>query len=296
MTILLTGATGFIGRRLAPALLALADRRVVCAGRPGSDLPDGAERLDWDLHEPLDRARFPERVDAVVHFALAREFRAFPESVADLYAVNVRATLELLEYAREAGAGHFVMASTGNCYAPDGGLAVGATPVPPNDFYTAAKLAAEALTRPYRSCFPVNVMRIFFPYGPGQDAEKTVPRLIERVRAGQAVALETGLGGDGSVLSLTHVDDLVPVIVRSVTEKWNGLFDVAGPETLSVRAIIGEIGRQLGVEPRFSTGDEPAKAMTADLGALGRRYDLAAFRPFAEGLATMVAAQAEAPA
>lgn len=287
MRILVTGATGYIGSRLCRHLA--VSNEIFSLQRPGHPPQDGIRTIEWDLSQPIDASILPAEIDAVAHLALARDFRRFPEGVTDLFAVNVRTTIELLEYARTAGASRFVMASTGNSLAPDGGLDVGDQPVPPNDFYTASKLAAEALVRPYRSCFAANILRAFFPYGPAQDA-KTIQRLIARVRAHEPISLSTGLTGDGDQLSLIYVDDLVEAFARSVGEGWNGLFDVAAPEVLSVRQIAHEIGRQLGVEPVFVQADHPAKNMCADLAGLKERGE-GNFRPFSQGLSDLLAAE-----
>lgn len=293
MRILITGGTGYIGSRLCRLLADSGRHELFSLQRPGHRPVDGVTAIEWDLARPIDVSVLPGAIDAVAHLAVARNFRLFPEGVPDLFAVNVRTTVELLDYARGAGASHFFMASTGNGNAPDLGLAVGDTPTPPNDFYTASKLAGEALVRPYRSCFPVNVMRAYFPYGPGQDA-KTVQRMIAAVKAGKPVVLAPGRDGEGDTLSLVYIDDLTRTIVRSMTEGWDGLLDVAAPERLSVRQIADEIGRQLDIEPCFSTGGLEAKDMTADLTPL-RERDPVDFLTFSQGLSALLAEEAAGP-
>ena len=289
MNILLTGATGFIGSKLCRVLAADKHNRIFSLERTEHPQTNGVITIPQDLSEPIDQSRLPDKIDAVVHLALARDFRRFPEGTPGLFNVNVRTTYELLEYARMAGASRFFMASTGNCYAPDPGLATGDVPVPPNDFYTASKLAAEALTRPYQSCFNVNILRAFFPYGPNQDA-KMIQRMIARIKANEPIALAQGPDGDGDVLSLIHVDDLIQIIARSLLEGWRGLFDVAAPEVLSVRQIAMEIGRQLEIKPVFADADIAAKKLTADLGPLIEKGGVH-LRTFAEGLSDLISRQ-----
>jgi len=288
--ILVTGATGFIGSKLCQLLSADKQNRLFSLQRPGHPSTDGITAIEWNLSNPINRSCLPKKIDAVAHLALARNFRQFPDCVDDLFAVNVRATSELLEYARVSGASRFFMASTGNCYVPNQRLGIGDIAVPPNDFYTASKLAAEALTRPYQSCFKVNILRAFFPYGPDQDA-KMVQRMIAHVQAGEPIALAKGLDGDGDVLSLVYIDDLVQAIARSLHEGWNGLFDIAAPEILSVRKIALEIGRQLKIDPVFEKADSPAKKLIADLTPM-KKNGAMNFRPFAEGLSALLSKKA----
>ena len=114
MRVLVTGANGFVGRRLLEThsggheLVALARTR-------GPELP-GVEWIEHDLVEPLADARLPDRIDAVIHLAQSRRYREFPEGARDVFEVNTRSTFELLEYARRAGARSFVFASTGGVY------------------------------------------------------------------------------------------------------------------------------------------------------------------------------------
>lgn len=286
MRILITGATGYIGSRLCRLLGDSSENQIFSLQRPGHTAQDNITVIEWDLSSSIDEVVLPIKIDSIIHLALARDFRRFPEGVEDLFSVNVRTTMELLEYARKAKASRFFMASTGNSSSPDVGLNVGEMPEPPNDFYTASKLAAEALCRPYRSCFPINILRVFFPYGPDQDA-KTVQRLITSVREGKPILLGRRPDGNGDLLSLIYVDDLVQVIKQSIDEGWNGLFDVAASEVLSVRYIANEIGRQLGIKVVFEDAGFTAKEMRADLTGLNEKSQTDS-RNFAEGLAALL--------
>jgi UDP-glucose 4-epimerase len=100
--VLVTGATGSIGphliRRLAPGNEVFAISRHV---------DPELDRVEWirpDLSRPLDHAALPGGVDAVAHLAQSERYRDFPDGATDLFAVNVRSTASLLEYARGAGA------------------------------------------------------------------------------------------------------------------------------------------------------------------------------------------------
>src|SRR4051812_17570185 len=115
MNILITGAAGFVGSHLLAQLsgqhkLYAIARKVSAFHHPSTDW------IEHDLTLPLDWNKFPKQVDVVFHLAQSRHYREFPEQVADIFDVNVRSTVELLDYARKVGATRFIYASSGGIY------------------------------------------------------------------------------------------------------------------------------------------------------------------------------------
>lgn len=283
MRILLTGATGFLGSHLLPHLT--VDCEVWTAGmRPAAD--PAARFVAVDLGRAGFTAALPDRVDAVVHLAQSHRYRDFPDGAGDMVAVNVAATAELLDYARRAGARHFLFASSGAVYQPfEGGMAE-TDPCAPTDFYGASKLAAEALIRAYASCFPVCILRLFFLYGRGQVA-RLAPTLVARLRAGAPITLAGS--GQGLAFTPTHVADAAAVIVEALGRKWDCIVNVASPEIVTIHRMATMLGKRMGIEPTFvmTPGPEPAP-ITPNLIRLGERFPLEMFRPFSEGVADIV--------
>jgi UDP-glucose 4-epimerase len=284
--ILLTGASGFIGARLA-ARLGPAHRLYCAVRRGNAGLPPGAIPIVVDLASDLHCCALPKRIDAVMHLAQSRHYWDFSEHARELYAVNTGATARLLEYAAEAGATRFVLASTGTVYEPYAGRLAEDTPLAPTSFYSATKLAAEALMQGWRSRFAVCALRLFFPYGPRQTG-RLIPLLVERIRVGRAVTLDGC--GDGLVLVPTFVDDIAAVFEAALQRDWNGIFNVSAPRPVSLRELALAIGRVIGVEPRFERSGVPqAPRVVPELRRLGERFDLSRFRPLEIGLIETVA-------
>ena len=187
MRILLTGGTGFLGGRVVERL---ADDHELfgLARRAGND--PRVEWIDHDLAEPLRATELPDSIDTVAHLAQSRRYREFPEGASDVVAVNVRATADLLEWARGAGAARFVFTSTGSVYDP-GEMAREDDPLAPRrggaalSHYVNSKLAAEALVASYTAVFAVTVLRPFWIYGPGQG-DMLIAQLARRAVAGGA--------------------------------------------------------------------------------------------------------------
>lgn len=280
MRVLVVGGSGFIGRSVVQRLVGRHD--VLGLTRDTSRLPNNVVPLIGDLTAPLDTRRWPSRLDAIVHLAQSTRHRDFPAAADDLFVVNVAATARLLELARSHGVSRFVLASSGSAHDAQLAVASGDVRTAPPSFFAATKLASEALLWPYAGYFQACVLRVFFPYGPGQT-DRLVPDLIERVRRGTHVVLTNG---EGMQMSPTFVDDIADVFVAALEDGWTGRLDVAAPGVTSLKAIAEEIGRQLRTAPLFEYRDGPtAPPLLPDLKRLGQRYDLSRFRSFTDGLA-----------
>ena len=256
MRILLTGATGFVGGHLLGALAGRHDF-VALARRPPSPGDGRVEWIEQDLTAPLDRSKLPERVDAVVHLAQSSRYREFPGGAQDVYAVNVESTFALLEYARTAGAGRFVLASTGGLYEHSYERLVETDPVEPLNFYLTSKHVAELLLGNYKDLFVTVVFRFFFVYGPGQGP-MLIPTLLGKVRRGETVTVE---GDPGLRINPIHVRDAVRVFEPALALERSDVFNVAGDEVVSMTELVRLIATVNGGEavvehgPSIHTGD-----------------------------------------
>jgi UDP-glucose 4-epimerase len=251
MTVVVTGGTGFLGAAVVELLGARGDE-VVALVRPGAapaDLP-GVRWVEQDLAVPLGTA-LPERAGAVIHLAQSRRYREFPEGALDVQAVNVTMTVELLDFARRAGAQTFVYASSGAVYT-SGPEPVRETDVPrPANFYAASKLAGELAVEHFRALLRAHILRFFFIYGPGQR-NMFIPGVLGRIRDGGDVTLA---GEDGIRVNPVYVDDAARAVAATLGLAEPATLNIAGPDVLSLRQIAEAGGRLLGREPSFAHTD-----------------------------------------
>ena len=82
------------------------------------------------------------------------------------------------------------------------------------------------LAHPDEKVLSLVVLRLFFPYGPGQTG-RLIPEIIRRVTSGSPV--EVDLDGEGLQISPTHVEDVCDAIVAAIETPWNGTINVARP-------------------------------------------------------------------
>jgi nucleoside-diphosphate-sugar epimerase len=294
VTILLTGATGLIGRAFLETVSPIMD--TVALVRDPSAIPAAArERGRWltvDLRDPGFTRALPSHADAIVHLAQAREYRDFPQNAVDVFDVNLAATARLLDYARRAGIQRFVFASTATMYEPSYAPLTERSPIRCTSYYSASKRAAELLIRQYRELFGCWLIRIFTVYGVGQR-DQLIANLIRRIASGEPVMVE---GRSGLPVSPIHAADVARVLLRAAApaethpESGCGVVNVGGAERLSIRDLADEIGRALGAAPQFAftPGDDPP-GFLADRTVLERTFPGIQSMSFADGIRRVLA-------
>ncbi len=282
MTVVVTGATGFIGSRVWP-LLAAHGHAVIATARAGDHPAEaGVSWVICDVADPGFVSVLPDNADAVVHLAQGGGLRP-DDSV--LGAVNVESTRVLLDYSRRAGVKRFVLASSGSVYGGSPSPLREDQPARPPDAYARSKAEAEAVLEQAPPEIGVCALRLFAPYGPGQS-RRLIADLIDRVASGRAVILR----GDGHPrLNPIFVDDVAEIVVRAVETPVPRILNVAGDEVLSIRDMARTIARTLGTSPRFeeAPGDPPAD-LVADTTLLRQTFDLGRLTSFDRGIAATV--------
>jgi len=229
----------------------------------------GVTWLSCDLIRADATATWPTQCDSVIYLAQSPAWRVFPVGAVDVFQVNVAAALRAAEYARQARVRRFIFASSGSVYTQIMRPACEAEPFDlhaPRTFYVASKLAAELLLRPYATLLPVVILRLFTPYGVGQNPDMLIPQLVRRVREGEPISLH---GTDGLRTNPVAVGDVVDVLRACLALDTSVILNIAGPEVLTLREIGLCIGRVLGLEPRFETHpDQVPPVIVGDTSAL----------------------------
>jgi nucleoside-diphosphate-sugar epimerase len=245
---LVTGGSGFIGRRLARALVERGDRVRVLVRDPASaeDLRDlGVDLFQGDVTDEASVRRAVEGVERVFHAAgLVGEWLDRRQAEA----VNVEGTRGVLTAAGEAGAVRAVHVSS---------LAVLGTkhhfgtdesaPYAPNDPYTDTKIESERVARELGASGLIEtaVIRPGFVYGPGD--RHVLGGLVEAVRAGKFTFV-----GDGSKqLNTVYVDDVAAAaLLADETPRAAGeVYNITDGENTTLRDFVGFIAEYLGVPP-----------------------------------------------
>jgi UDP-glucose 4-epimerase len=236
--VLVTGGSGFIGRRLVRALLETGADVTVADKRAFPD--DAVRSIVGDLCDPsVAASAVRPGTEVIIHLAAITRVLLSIEDPAGTHALNVTATADLLEQARLKEVGSFVLAST-NAVTGDVGRATINEQIPlrPLTPYGATKAAGEMLLGSYAACYGMTgcALRFSNVYGPGMaEKDSFVPRLMRAARDGTGVQVF----GDGTqVRDLVHVDDIVAGIFTALRSGFTGPLILGAGESVTVNEIV----------------------------------------------------------
>ncbi len=280
-TLLITGATGFVGGKLLPVLA--REYNLVCLARDPSRLSfPQATAIQGDLADPAFVRALPKRSDAILHLAVAPPSLAPEPTVA--FQVNVASTLSLLEWGKRAGIERFVLTSSGSVYGAQPTPISEEVPPRPSDLLGVAKCASEMLAGLYTAHFSVVILRLWRPFGPGQPDNFLIPRLAARIRSGEPITLfRDGHPRENAI----YIDDLLDVLQRALRVSRSVTLNVAHPEAFGVGDMCRELEAILGRSANYQLVDREAGDRIADVTGLEQVLGFRAPVSLAEGLRMM---------
>lgn len=249
MTVLVTGAAGFVGRQLV-ASLAASGHRVLATDVRSPPAPEGVDARVLDIRDPgLSELLKAEEVDVVVHLAavvtpppgMSRETQE---------EIDVGGTRNVIDACVAAGVRRLVYTSSGAAYgyhADNAPLLTEDDALRGNEVFAYAwhkRLVEDALAaaRERHPELEQVVFRVSTVLGPSVDNQITA--LFE----GRVVV---GIRGVDTPFCFVAVDDVVACLERGVTGDATGVFNLTGDGVLTLREIASGLGRRhLGIPPR----------------------------------------------
>ena len=227
MKILVTGATGKVGSRLVPRLIAKGYHVRVLV-RDGAKAPAGAEVIVGDLFDAASLVSAVTGMDAVVH--LAALFRTFTDNEG-IIKTNHDGTIALADAAVTAGVKRFVFTSTGNVYSSGYGHPAKEDEVlNSNDprAYSSSKIAAEQEL--LKKDMDVRILRLPFVYGnKDPHIEEILPLLKKWNRhAGWRMQMAHHLDVAQGIQMLLTLDGLNGEIYNIADDAPISLYELAG--------------------------------------------------------------------
>jgi GDP-4-dehydro-6-deoxy-D-mannose reductase len=268
MRVLVTGATGFVGRHLI-RVLAQAGDEPIAAGGPG----DLACDLTLDLRDAASVAAAVRtaRPEAVVHLAGMAFVPAATRDPLLAYDVNGLGTVRVLEAVRALGTPIRVLViSSAEVYGlqrPERMPLDETTPLRPANPYAASKVAAEAAAQAWVASYGLDVMiaRPFNHIGPGQAVDFVVPSFASRlaaIAAGAPSVLEVGnLEAERDFLDVRDVVEAYRALL--VHGRAGEMYNISGGSAVAIREVLRQLITlaRVPVEVR----NDPARMRPSDL-------------------------------
>jgi UDP-glucose 4-epimerase len=241
-SILVTGAAGYIGRKLVRALAgdAEAARRVVAVDvreLPAEDRLPGVEYQVGDVldAESLLGAMRKREVETVVHLAsIVTPGR--DSSRESQYAVDVQGTRNVIDGCLAAGVSHLVVTSSGAAYGyhPDNPAWLDEEDALRGNgafAYADHKRLVEEMLAEARRAHPELRQLVFRPGTVlGEGVHNQITALFEK-------PFVVGIAGAASPFVLIWDEDVVACLVKGIREGRRGIFNLAGDGTLTLREI-----------------------------------------------------------
>lgn len=307
VSVLVTGADGFIGSHLVEELVARGARVTALAQYNSfnywgwlEEIPvlDRVRVVSGDVRDPHFCADLLRGVEVVFHLAalipIPYSYRA-PDSFVD---TNVRGTLNICQAARGAGVRRLIHTSTSEVYGTAQRVPIDEShPLNAQSPYSASKIGADAIALSFYHSFelPVVVARPFNAYGPRQSARAVIPAIVSQIASG---AREVRLGDLSTTRDFTYVEDTARGFA-GIAELDGGLgevFHIGSGEEISIGDLFQTIAGLMESDARVVQDPErmrPAGSEVLRLCCDNRKlYEAAGFRPcvpLREGLARTIA-------
>lgn len=267
--VFVTGATGFIGKHLVNRLVR-EGYSVGALVRPTSDSLksqslDGVTVFPGDIrnYEDITSAFSAFQPDAVIHLVTYYAIMHRADEIGVMLDTNVKGTINLLEAAKEYGRiSLFINTSSTQVYDPKSWRLSESDEIKPQSLYAVTKRNAEDACTFYASAYPLPcvTLRLFPPYGPGDQERRLIPYVIGSILKNTPPNLTTGK----QEWDFIYVDDIVNAYLAVLRSKsltgGHTIFNVGTGQPVSIRTIVEKIRTHLDSRIDLPWGSVPHRA------------------------------------
>lgn len=247
MKILLTGASGYLGRHVLAHL-----RQQVCdVVVLGRSLPVGFEDVPLVHCDLLDGVNLEQAVQQagathLLHLAWTTEYGVYWTSPLNFRWAD--ATLRLLQAFADAGGRHVAIAGT--CAEYDwaqGTLVENVSPYTPATLYGVVKDATRRMATALCAARGISLAwgHIFFPFGPGEAPQRMLPSLV-RVFQGQAAPFGVNIAAHRGMLP---VADAASALATLLVQGSQGNFNICSGQPALIGDVVKTLARLCGADP-----------------------------------------------
>lgn len=265
MTVLVTGASGSVGRFCLARLVQAGWRVLALSRRAQQGQRDGVRWLRYDLLEldagmgDLLREVAPTHV---LHLAWDTKRNTYWNSSENLSWLRV--STHLLELCLEAGVERVVGVGTGAEYRA-GALACDekCTPLGGESPYAMCKAALSKVFEACQDKFPQGTAwaRLFFPYGPHDHPDKLFPYITRQIQANLPAQVSSG----EQVRDFLYADDVASALVALLSHSLKGPINLASGQGVALREAMLELANLLGKPELLEFGQRSQRSEEADV-------------------------------
>ncbi|MBN9076862.1 MAG: capsular biosynthesis protein CpsI [Rhizobiales bacterium 65-79] len=326
MTVLVTGAAGFIGSFVAHRLLDRGDEvvgldnisdyydpKLKLARLARLEARNGFRFLRQDIAagDEMKKLFAENRFDTVIHLAAQAGVRHSIENPGAYAQSNLVGFTNIIEGCRHSGVKHLVFASSSSVYGANEKLpfSVSDNVDHPVSFYAATKKANELMAHSYAHLYrlPVTGLRFFTVYGPWGRPDMALFQFVRSILAGEPIDV---FNHGRHMRDFTYIDDIAEGVVRvadriaTPSDRWDPkapdpaissapyrLYNIGNNRPVRLLDFIAAIEKALGKKAKMNMlplqkGD--VEATYADIEALREAVGFSPSTPIEEGIGRFV--------
>jgi nucleoside-diphosphate-sugar epimerase len=259
--VLITGASGFVGRQCVPLLLT-AGYEVHAVARTTPETGEHDARVRWHRADLLDASQVSESISSIkpthlLHLAWYSVPGKFWTSLENFR--WLQASLDLIRAFAACGGERIVAA--GSCaeysWKDEAILSELSTPVLPGTLYGACKHALEVVLEAFarQSNFSLGWGRVFFLYGPHEHPDRLTASVIRSLLRGEPAHCSEGR----QVRDFLYVEDAAAALVALLRSDVSGPVNIASGQGVAVKDLVSKIGELIGRRDLIRLGERNGK-------------------------------------
>lgn len=262
-TILLTGASGFIGTHVRKALYEAGYHVVSLMRTPGVNPYPGEQFLSGTLAkaDALEQSLSGMTIDACVHLA----WEGIPDYSSEYSMKNLEYGFQVLRLCKHLGIGKLVV--SGSCweYAEPSGMVSENAPLSYENAFKTAKNALHSMTEVFcrENGIACRWLRFFYVYGEGQRSGSLIPYLVRELRNGA----QPVLGGAFNQNDFIHVSDVAQAVCRSLKSMEMGpsceTYNIGFGQAVRVLDVLASAARILQTDVDLTLYEPPTSQPAA---------------------------------
>ncbi len=294
MRVVVTGATGFLGRVLCRKLLERGHDLLGLSrtGKPSNGShPKSITYVPYNMGEELPKDVIDFSPEVLVHLG----WSGIPDFSGQKCVENVESQLGFLrETEKFPELKKIVGAGTCREYGAKQGACLEGERFSPDSYFSWAKqslgdyFALDCRRREMRFVW----FRVYYVYGPGQRAESLIPMLIKAFKANKPPEIKN----PAAVNDYIYVDDVVSAFVKATEdESCHGIFNLGSGKTTSIAEIVGLVERVIRNADDFSSQlikkvgrIKSGSGMWADITLSGRQLGWAPQVSLTDGISRII--------